>query len=402
VDFTLVDPIARAVLYEGYLLYPYRKSSLKNCRPSPFGALVPKAYSLANGDIEPWSMQTEFLIRGDERATLQGLVRFLRSDGREAIEHEIVIPEIRVRDLCPGTTQVANDKTMAHGVGRRLSAEQIERAPICSGSPTRQRGPSLAYASGFHCEIADTAVVRDALFKVRLRIENLTPIQDDIAAHTMLSTHAVLATSGGRFLSLIDPPSDARAAAETCQNRGVWPVLVGDRDRHDMILAAPIILYDFPQIAPESPGDLYDASEIDELLSLRILTLTDAEKHAMKADARTRDLLERTEKLADDQFRGLHGAMRELRIDAKESLRPGDRVRLQPSAARSASQRDILDLALEGMSATIASVEQDFEGRVLYTVTLDDDPGRDLGQVGKPGHRFFFCRDERESLAGDG
>jgi hypothetical protein len=79
-------------------------------------------------------------------------------------------------------------------------------------------------------------------------------------------------------------------------------------------------------------------------------------------------------------------------------LRPGDRVRLWPLG-----RADILDLALEGKTATIESIEQDFEGRVYLAVTVDDDPGRDLGAQRKPGHRFFFGVEEVEPVpAGNG
>jgi hypothetical protein len=75
-------------------------------------------------------------------------------------------------------------------------------------------------------------------------------------------------------------------------------------------------------------------------------------------------------------------------------IRAGDRVRLCPR-----SRADILDLALAGMAAIIEAVEQDFEGRVYLAVTVDDDPGRDLGQLRQPGHRFFFAPEEVEPLA---
>jgi hydrogenase maturation protease len=113
---------------------------------------------------------------------------------------------------------------------------------------------------------------------------------------------------------MIDPPEPYRAIAATCRNVGVWPVLVGEPGARDTILAAPIILYDYPQVAPESPGDLFDATEIDEILTLRILTLTEDEKRAMRdVDARARALLERTESLARDQLMALHGTIRGLR-----------------------------------------------------------------------------------------
>ena len=72
-------------------------------------------------------------------------------------------------------------------------------------------------------------------------------------------------------------------------------------------------------------------------------------------------------------------------------VRQGDRVRLAPRR-----RADIMDLALAGMTATVESIEQDYEGRVYLAVTVDDDPGRDLGSLRKPGHRFFFEPDEVE------
>ena len=90
-------------------------------------------------------------------------------------------------------------------------------------------------------------------------------------------------------------------------------MLVGDEGDTDTILSAPIILYDYPQIAPESPGELFDGTEIDEILTLRIMTLTDDEKAAMAAvDERARAVLARTESLGKEQLLGLHGTLRGL------------------------------------------------------------------------------------------
>jgi hypothetical protein len=350
VDFHLADEIARAILYEGYLLYPYRTSSLKNCRPFSFGALYPKSYCQANGDIEPWSMQIECLVRGADWPALQGAVRFLHGRG----ERTVALPERALHEL-------------------------TERARIPFSFPDDAPQGCV--------ELSAERSVR-SVFKLRVRIDNETPLAG--ADQAMLSTHAILGVRGGRFLSLIDPPADMREVADRCQNRGAWPVLVGDRARQDMMLAAPIILYDFPQIAPESPGNLFDGTEIDELLTLRILTLTDAEKQAMRTDDRTCALLERTEALSRDQRLALHGAFR------RPGIKPGDRVRIRPQG-----HADVLDLVFDGKSATVVGVEQDFEGRIYYTVTMDDDPGLDLGREGKPGHRFFFRCEELEPLSGD-
>ncbi len=185
------------------------------------------------------------------------------------------------------------------------------------------------------------------------------------------------------------------------------------------MLSSPIILYDYPQIAPESPGSLFDGTEIDEILSLRILTMTDAEKDEMRrCDERTRQILERTESMPPEQFMKLHGVLRELRpatgeasmnewewqlleekaaldhiVVSGQEVRRGDRVRLFPRKGG-----DVLDIALHGQVATIESIEQDYEGKLHVCVVLDEDPGRDMGLLRQPGHRFFFDPSEIDPL----
>jgi hydrogenase maturation protease len=119
---------------------------------------------------------------------------------------------------------------------------------------------------------------------------------------------------GGEFISLLDPPAEHSQAAKQCWNLGTWPVLVGSEatGQRDTMLSSPIILYDYPKIAPESAGPMFDGTEIDEILTLRILTLTDEEKLEMaQLDEQGRRLLERTEALAPEAARHLHGTRRE-------------------------------------------------------------------------------------------
>ena len=188
------------------------------------------------------------------------------------------------------------------------------------------------------------------------------------------------------------------------------------------MLASPIILYDDPAIAPESPGDLFDGTEIDEILTLRILAMTDAEKREMASvDARARALLERTHALTAEDMARLHGVMRNHQsqdseiepppmggdhekprlvslLESGRSLCVGARVRLRPK-----SGGDIMDIALKDKIAVVEAIERDFEDRIHVAVTLIDDPGRDLGAAGFPGHRFFFSQEEIEPIAvGDG
>jgi hydrogenase maturation protease len=157
------------------------------------------------------------------------------------------------------------------------------------------------------------------------------------------------------------------------------------------MLSAPIILSDYPRVAPESPGDFFDGTEVDELLTLRVLTLTDEEKREVRtAGHRARALLDRTEGLSEEQMLRLHGA---VRSPAPSIVRPGARVRLRPHG-----RSDAMDLILSGKAATVVAVERDYEGRLHLAVTVDEDPGQDLGRLGRPGHRFFFRPEEVEPL----
>jgi hypothetical protein len=141
--------------------------------------------------------------------------------------------------------------------------------------------------------------------------DELLPATDQILLQSLVSTHAILRLGDGEFASMTDPPEALREAVAKCSNQGTWPVLVGDREKRNTLLSSPIILSDYPQIAPESPGDLFDGTEIDEILTLRILTMTDEEKEEVrKTDPRARQLLERTETLAPEDFLKLHGVLR--------------------------------------------------------------------------------------------
>ena len=140
--------------------------------------------------------------------------------------------------------------------------------------------------------------------------------RDEVLLRSLISVHSILHVAGGEFVSSIDPPEQFRAAVAECGNLGAWPVLAGDEGQRNLVLAAPIILYDYPQIAPESAGDLFDGTEIDEILALRILTMTDAEKLEVRnGDDRARRILERTEMLPPEHFQKLHGALRGLRMN---------------------------------------------------------------------------------------
>lgn len=310
---SLVDRIVRAVLYEGYILYPYRPSVKNHCRWT-FGGIYPRAYVEANPGADAWMMQCQCIVSGSDRSEIRARIRFLHLMQRtsepggqtwqEAVEREVMLDPARVADLCV--------RPRSHSFSfpnRRM---------------TEQNGSSLVVREqhSINGTIELSAEQRtNTVFQVTVRIENRTALdanssrtRDAALMRSFASTHTILNVTQGEFVSLTDPPGPLVGFAIQCRNLGCWPVLVGEPGEKDTMLASPIILYDYPQIAPESPGDLFDATEIDEILSLRIMTLTDEEKRqAASTDERVRQMLSRTESLAHDELMNLHGAIRGMR-----------------------------------------------------------------------------------------
>ena len=293
-----VERIAAAVLYEGYILYPYRPSAVKNRQRFNFGVLYPRSYCDLHQGSEAWEMQTECLVQGSDSATIEAKVRFLqmatRREWQEGQERDAGAPPCSLAALA------------TQSLRRRFAFE--------GGADAEER-----VSETIHGELElGAARLDENLFRLRLNVRNLTvpedaggPDRDRALLRALVSVHSILQVTGGQFVSLLDPPDGVKAAAEGCRNSGTWPVLAGDEGQRDLILSAPIILYDYPQIAPESPGDLFDGTEIDEILALRILTMTDAEKQEVReGDDRARRILERTEMMAPEHFQKLHGVLR--------------------------------------------------------------------------------------------
>jgi len=340
-----VNAIANAVLYEGYMLYPYRPSSVKNRQRFNFGVLYPQSYSEAQTGSDACIMQTECLVQGSSLTAIEVRVRFLKLvarsvrkltrpgqstlggasfesvptlevDGKmfagwdEAIECEVNVPAYNLDALAaePLNWEFAFP-----------AKEETEHLRDVSGQLVGLIVRKQESVQG-RIEIGATRAT-DGIFRLRVRVENLTLLEDDdglsrekAMPRSLVSAHVLLGVEDGQFISLLDPPEDLKDLASSCQNLGAWPVLVGTEGERDTMLASPIILYDFPQIAPESPGDLFDGTEIDEILALRILTMTDDEKREMRnTDERTRKMLERTETLPMEHLMKLHGTLRELR-----------------------------------------------------------------------------------------
>lgn len=301
-----VDRVARTLLYEGYLLYPYRRSAVKNRQRFNFGVIYPEGYSRAQQGSDPWVMQTECLLQGDAAAALDVTVRFLHLFARtperpgepewhEAMERDVTIRIAPLAELLDTPRSLAFAFPPADTPGRQVALDgrlDLAAEPVAEGA-FRVRA----------CVLNQTAVDPDSV-----------PVRDEVMLRSLVSAHTILRAAGGAFVSLTDPPAPLEAAAASCRNIGTWPVLAGDGGGRDTLLSSPIIINDFPEIAPESPGDFFDGTEMDEMLSLRILTLTDEEKREMAAsDERARRLLERTEASSPEALMRMHGVLRQIR-----------------------------------------------------------------------------------------
>jgi hypothetical protein len=433
-----VEKIAATVLYEGYVLWPYRRSAQKNQKRWTFGGVYPRAYSEAEGGNDPWLMQTQCLVTG-EAPIVEVKVRFLH-----VVERQVG------RKKAPGTLEFVDELRVG---GERYLAweEAAEREVIVSGLELADLETPMRAAISVPAGIEEEALaddggevvgalvrswhslegtveveaepLRGALFRLTVKVMNTAPWRgqnrEETLEQTFVSTHTILEVKSGEFVSLMDPPEELRRLAEECENVKTWPVLAGEEGDKHTILSSPIILYDYPQIAPESPGDLFDGGEIDQLLTLSILSLTDEEKEEARAtDPRAREILDRSESLSEEDLMSLHGVMRGsgmprepidpfevegLQRPAPRSVtvggvevRTGSRVRLWPRAGR-----DIFDIALSGKAAIVEKIEQDFEDRILLAVSVEDDPGREMVDLPVLGHRFFFSPEEVEPLEGE-
>jgi hypothetical protein len=291
VDVKAIRAIANAILYEGYMLYPYRPSALKNRSQGwTFGTLLPEQYASAHPG-EPDGFESQLLITGGE-AQLSAEVRFLQLCGPEPLERSVAVGPLSVSDLL--------SRAALKQFALPESHEQVGCVPL--------QGMVRIFAA----TVADTAV----RLTIAVRNESSPGVawdcRDSALKQALVSAHALLTVQNGEFVSLLSPPVELGAAAAACRQVGVFPVLAGEEGARTAMLISPVILYDYPQVAATSRGDFFDSTEIDEMLTLRVLTLTDAEKEEVRAtNARARELLQRTESLKPEEILKLHGVIRD-------------------------------------------------------------------------------------------
>jgi hypothetical protein len=415
----LIDSVVHAVLYEGYILYPYRAAVKKNRQRFTFGRVYPEAYSFAENGAKPSLMQTECLIKAPPAATLEVILRFLHPMTRDigALAAPLrklpapdnpdffhVVPSLEIEGRLYPSRQEAVERSIRVPAQTLVSLRAPAKKKIPFSLPTSRtiepildRRQHIAGVIVRRQEAVEGYVeltaepVDKSVFKITARIVNQSPIppaaQDDpneIVMRTFASTHTILHARGGEFLSLIDPPAIYSQAAAACLNIGTWPILIGNEQEKDAMVSSPIILYDYPKLTPEKRGDLFESTEIDENLTLRIMPLTREEKHAMRGT-----------RAEDESFFNPATRLQAVSINGI-SLREGDLVRVRPK-----SRGDGKDPTLSGKIAMIESIEQDAENKTHLALVLEDEPSGNAGLRRQSGLRFFYGTDEVEPLEGE-
>jgi hypothetical protein len=412
--FAGAQSVANATVYEGYVLYPYRASSAKNKMRFQWGVVVPRAYAEVDAS-ERTRLRTEIVVDPGSEPLLHVRIRFLQLTQRlrdggswdEGVDRQVDVAAVPLLPLARAGRAVP-----FHFDG----GEDVDEGVV------RRREP----LDGLVSIDVEWAAGPGALIKVAVTVENTSdwevadPTRDEAMRRSLVGAHTLLAVDDGELISLLDPPDHALEATKGCTNVGTYPVLVGDATHPDVFLSSPIILYDHPVIAPESEGDLFDALEIDEILALRIMTLTDEEKAEARAtDARAAAIVNRIDDFQPEVWERMHGTMRAIERTAVEDTEPlpwwepavdetydpftdtliiagnevrkGTRVRLQPNR-----RADAHDMFLAGMDAVVTGVFTDVDDTVLVAVTIGDDP--DDPDLAWQRRSFFFHPDELEVL----
>jgi hypothetical protein len=348
---SMLEELVSSLLYEGYALYPYTPGATKNATPTPFGIVYPPAYAAECAGAFDHA-RLECYARAPSGATLTATLRFLAPSGtgHEAAERRVEIHAIAT----PGRETAEFD-------GGRFTVRSSETG--------------------------------DGRLHVRACVHNTCDVDDglDRAAaleSSLISTHVVVELSAGCFISPLETGHESV---------NIWPVLATPDD--DAVLGAAIVLPDHPQLAPESRGNLFDNTEIEEALMLHVHALSDAEREQAAAqDPAVREMLERAMAVTPEEIVSLHGGMKPV---AGADDNPGeeratvDGVTFERGATlilRPRTDRDFYDRMLDGRTATLERIYIDYEDRVHLAVTVDDDPGQEL--MRETGRYLFFSANE--------
>ncbi|MGZ5392102.1 MAG: hypothetical protein ACXWD3_09725 [Mycobacterium sp.] len=436
-DWDRVRIIADAVLYEGYLLYPYRATSGKNQSRWQFGVLGPPG-AAKRGIGEDDTMSAQLLLDPGPDAALTVVVRCLQLQRRTAERDTGDGGFEPVDQLTAGsqswiTWDEAVECELSFGpfTESDLAATPALELDVAEGTDIEKvdGGRLVRTRREIRGELTLVAEPDDGLLRISINVRNTgaPPVdKDDAIATSLIGTHLIVQVAGGEFVSLLEPADAAVDAVARCQQHRCFPVLAGPPGEADVMLVSPIILYDHPEIAEQSEGALYDSTEIDEILTLRVMTMTDEEKAQARAtDPLAAKIIDRCDSMSPEAMMNLHGVLRNPHamagpgalipeipegIDwwdplADNAVRPdidavlvngvpvmrGSRVRLRPSR-----RADAQDIFFAGMTARVTSVHEDVDGDQHVGVVIEDDPAADLHDW--YGRYLYFAPDEVEPL----
>ena len=282
----------------------------------------------------------------------------------------------------------------------RRRADVRVRGRSAGGSPLRAEG------------------LGEGLWRVRACVHNTTEVEPGLDRAEALvaslrldprrASRPLPVASSRRWSATRSPEAVAAARASTPSR--CWP-----RPADDAILGAAIVLPDHPRIAPESLGNLFDNTEIEEALLLHVQALSDSEREEIAAqDPAVRAMVERAAAAGPQDVISLHGLMRpsaELPADPGPEPEPGhpnpgepeleiDGIRFRKGAKvvlRPGTDRDVYDRMLDGRRATIERLYIDYDDGAHVAVTVDDDPGQELFR--ETGRYLFFKAAELEAIA---
>ena len=272
VSLEMARKVADTVLYEGYVLYPYRASATKNQVRWQFGIVAPRGYSESGGS-EPWAMQTECLVEPGDAAVARGPDPVPPAPGargrggpRPARAAYRPVPMLAVGDRQLATWEEGVERrstcpamSIAEVDGRRTRRAHRDRSPGRRRGVARpwrgDPGPRGAHRAGRSRASCAWRASRSAAWsRCACGSRTLSPwdaAPDEPAApdertramrRSMAGTHTLLRLRDGAFVSLLDPPEWATAAAASCENQGTWPVLVGEEGARE----CPALLADHP------------------------------------------------------------------------------------------------------------------------------------------------------------
>ncbi|MEO7294341.1 MAG: hypothetical protein ABIW34_14630 [Ginsengibacter sp.] len=324
---SILEELTRTLLYEGYSLFPYHRSAIKNQKPVPFGVIYPKDYNTYNQHSHA-AMQSECIVTGGDDLSINIIVRFLHLIKTEVLKQNNE-KENEVDDVVAGWQTIEREINS----GNLLITELIKNRkefPIRfdkmnedryvyddSDNVKAKRINSASEIKGNVIIEASTVENMKNTFRIRVNITNTSSIvnadviaRDEALCQSFLSTHIILKSANGEFISGQNPAENFKQAIAQCKNTGTWPILVDESNT--TMLCSPIILYDHPQINPQSKGDLFDSTEIEEALMLHFAVMSDDEKNRIAdSDEKLKAMLNKVGMVTPEEMIGLHGGMHE-------------------------------------------------------------------------------------------